>query len=144
MNRRASGLALAALCIALAVSACAEVKATSSSHYKPAALSSVAGSQDVKQVTFTEEAAGRVGLRTALVRPDAGMLVVPSEAIIYNPNGQALVYTATSPLTFVRAPVTVTRSDARDTWVSSGPPAGTAVVTTGASEVYGAEFEVGH
>jgi hypothetical protein len=28
--------------------------------------------------------------------------------------------------------------------LSAGPPAGTAVVTTGAAEVYGTEFEVDH
>lgn len=144
MTRRAAVWALTGLCAASALGACAEVKQASSTHYKPAALSSVTSKPGVKQVTLTEEAARRIGLTTVAVRADQGVLVVPSEAVIYDAQGRSLVYTAIAPLTFVRADAVVTTSKAKDSWLSSGPPVGTLVVTTGASEVYGAEFEVGH
>lgn len=144
MTRRAAVWALAGLSVAAASGACAEVKPASSTHYKPAALSSVTGQPGVKQVTLTEEAARRIGLTTVAVRADQGVLVVPSEAVIYDAQGRSLVYTATGPLTFVRADAVVTTSRAKESWLSSGPAVGTPVVTTGASEVYGAEFEVGH
>lgn len=144
MIRRAPLVALTGLTTALVVGGCSEVNAASTTHYIPAALSTVAGSDGVKQVTFTREAAGRIRLRTAPVRADRGMLVLPSEAVIYDPTGRSWVYTAASPLTFVRAQLSIATGNARDTWVTSGPPVGTEVVTTGAAEVYGAEFEVGH
>jgi hypothetical protein len=72
--------------------------------------------------------------------------VVPYSAVLYAPDGETFVYTVTQPLTYVREKVTVatvrgTRGD--QAVLSTGPPAGTEVVTVGVIELYGAELGVG-
>jgi len=52
------------------------------------------------------------------------------------------VYTTAKPLTFEREPVTVDRIEGNRVLLSDGPPAGTKVVTRGATEVYGAELDI--
>ena len=44
----------------------------------------------------------------------------------------------------MREAIEVDRVDDERAVLSAGPPAGTEVVTVGAAEVYGAEFEVAH
>jgi hypothetical protein len=135
---------IAAACASLTLAACSEVEEKYSTSYEPSSLSPVKGSDDVQQVTLTAESAGRVGLRTAAVHADGRFTVVPSEAVIYDAEGHSYVYTQPKPLSYVRAEVRVSGGDGRTTRLSDGPPAGTRVVTTGAAEVYGTEFEVGH
>jgi hypothetical protein len=59
------------------------------------------------------------------------------------PSGQAFVYVVTAPLTYERQPVAVDYVAAELAVLTSGPPAGTLVVTVGADEVLGAELGVG-
>lgn len=146
--RRRSGsrlrLVSAGLALAIAgpaLSACKEVEEASSEGYQPAKLSAVRGT-DVKRVTFTSEGAKRVGLRTATARRGGGHTVVPAAALIYDGQGKAYVYTNPKPLSFLREPVTVARIEDDRVVLSDGPPAGTRVVTVGATEVYGAELEI--
>jgi hypothetical protein len=144
MTGKPAVTALIGLCCTLAVGGCAKVSAPTSTHYKPAALATATTEAGARQVTLTEEAARRIGLQTEAIRAEGKLLVLPSAAVIYDPKGGALVYTATSALTFLRVPVQIVKADAQHVWASSGPKVGTQVVTTGASQVYGAEFEVGH
>jgi len=44
----------------------------------------------------------------------------------------------------VRQEISIDRVDGDSVMLSDGPPAGTEVVTVGAAEVYGSEFEVAH
>jgi hypothetical protein len=135
---------IVAACASLTLAACSEVEEKSSTSYEPSSLSPIKGSDDVQQVTLTAESAARVGLRTAAIRADGRVTVVPSDAVVYDAEGHSYVYTAPKPLSYVRAEVHVTGGDDRTTRLSDGPPAGTQVVTRGAAEVYGTEFEVGH
>lgn len=69
--------------------------------------------------------------------------VIPYSALIYDVKGDAWAYTNPEPLTYVRAPVTIDYIDGEWAYLSEGPAEGTAVVTLGAAELYGAETGVG-
>jgi len=110
----------------------------------PARVEHIAGT-GLSRVILTAQAANRLGIQTTPVR-DAqvrGALrkVVPYSALIYDLHGDTWVYTNPSPLTFVRAYVSVDYIDGDLAVLSNGPPSGTEVVTIGAPELYGAEFE---
>jgi hypothetical protein len=140
--RAVQSLVCVVACACLA--ACAEAKATSSNVYKPSSLSTVAGDPGSHVVTLTTVAAERIGLKTAAVVQDGPSKSVPSEATLFDPAGRSFVYTATTPLTFLRVEIHVLADDGKVTRFTDGPGPGTLVVTTGVTEVYGAEFEVGH
>jgi hypothetical protein len=127
----------------LSASACNEVETESSVGYEPAKLKPIEGKgDDAKLVTFTPEAARRSHVQTALVRRDGARLVVPYASLIYDEEGKTFVFTSPKRLSFVRAAVRVQRVDGDRVLLSKGPPPGTAVVTVGTAEVYGAEQEI--
>ena len=68
---------------------------------------------------------------------------MPHAALISDGQGVPWVYTATAPLTFLRAKVVVDRVVGERALLSSGLSAGTDVVTVGATQVYGAELGIG-
>jgi hypothetical protein len=70
--------------------------------------------------------------------------VVPYVAVIYNAEGDTFVYTSPKPLVYEREKIEVDRIEGDRALLSKGPRSGTDVVTVGATEVYGTEFEVGH
>ncbi len=124
----------------LSLSACKEVETESATGYEPAHLEEI--SEDLKQVTLTEEGAARTGLKTEKVRGSGAGKVVPYAALIYDTEGKTYVYTAPKPLTYLREEVEVDRIEGQRALVSKGPSAGTDVVTVGAAEVYGTELEI--
>ena len=67
---------------------------------------------------------------------------MPYEALIYNDEAKTFVYTSPKPLSYLRAAVKVDRIKGDRVYLSEGPPAGTKVVTVGATEVYGTEAEI--
>jgi hypothetical protein len=135
-----AGLVLIAAGVSL--SACSS-DAETVSHYEPAKLEPIKGA-DVKRVTFSAEGAQRVGLQTAAIRGNGQGKNIPYAAVIYDPEGNTFTYTSPEPLTFVRQEIEIDRVDGDRVVLSDGPPAGTEVVTVGAAEVYGTEFEVAH
>ena len=67
--------------------------------------------------------------------------MVPYAALIYDKQGKSWVYSVTRPLTYLRVSVVVKEEVDEDSMaLSAGPPAGSEVVTRGATEVYGAEL----
>ena len=88
--------------------------------------------------------AERTGLQTAPIRQNGEKKFMPYAAVIYTPDGKEYTYTSPEPLTFVRQEIEIDRIDGDSVMLSDGPPAGTKVVTVGATEVYGTEFEVAH
>ena len=132
------------LAVALPLSACKEVEEESAAGYEPAKLASVKGSEDVQRVTFTAEGARRVGLQTAPVKRSGKQKLVPYAALIYEAGGKTYVYTSPARLTYLRERVWVDHVEGKRVFLTRGPRAGTDVVTVGATEVYGTEFEVGH
>jgi len=110
-------------------------------HHEPAKLEPIKGT-DVKRVTFSAEGAKRIGLQTAAIRGSSQGKVMPYAAVIYDAEGDAFTYTSPERLTYVRQKVEIDHVDGDRVVLSGGPPAGTEVVTVGAAEVYGSEFEV--
>jgi hypothetical protein len=137
--RRAAPTAL--IVAAVALPGCTEVESTTEEGYQPAKLEEVEGSE-LKQVTLTPEGAERTGLRTAPVQLSGRQRVVPYAALIYDGDGKTYVYVTSKPLSFQRSAVVVDRIDDARARLRTGPPVGSRVVTTGASEVYGAELEI--
>lgn len=135
-----AGLVLIAAGISL--SACGASQETAS-HYEPARLEPIEGTE-VKRVKFSAEGAKRVGLKTATIRQNGQGMVMPYAAVIYDSEGNTYAYTSPERLTFVRQDIRIDRVDGDLVVLSDGPPAGTRVVTVGAAEVYGTEFEVAH
>jgi hypothetical protein len=100
---------------------------------------------DVARLTLTSKAASRIDVRTAEVtRNGRGLKVVPYGALLYDPQGGTWVYTSPEPLVFERAAVTVRSIADERVLMSEGPAAGTEVAVVGATELWGAEFGVGH
>lgn len=141
-RRRLAPAGLAIVVAALPLAGCTEVETESATGYEPSKLEPVKGEDDLKRVTFTAEAAKRVGLRTASVRRTGRQTVAPYAALMYDPEGNVYVYTSPKPLEYLREEVEVDRIEGDRALLSRGPPAGTKVVTVGAAEVYGTELEV--
>ena len=101
--------------------------------------------KDPTRETLTEEAAQRLDIQTATVGETqvngAQRTVIPYAAILYDTQGATWTYVSPEPLTFVRTPIVVEYIEGDTAILSDGPPAGTAVVTVGATELYGAEIE---
>jgi hypothetical protein len=97
-------------------------------------------------VRFTSEAARRTGLEVTRVAGQPAALEVPYAAIIYAADGTTWVYVAdpADPLRFRREEVLVSAVVEDRVLLHDGPEPGTSVAGTGAVELYGAEFEVGH
>jgi hypothetical protein len=140
-----AGLVLIACVVTL--SACGEASSgydyETASHHVPAKLEPIKGT-DVQRVIFDAEAAKRVGLKTAQIRQDGQETVIPYDAVIYGADGNTYTYTAPEPLTYVRQEINIDHVAGDSVMLSDGPPTGTEVVTVGAAEVYGTEFEVAH
>jgi hypothetical protein len=69
--------------------------------------------------------------------------VVPYSAVLYDLKGEAWVFVSAQPRTFVRQRISVDFIDGERAVLSEGPPAGAAVVSVGAAELYGAETGIG-
>lgn len=86
----------------------------------------------------------RVGERVRVELPVAGGrstgLVVPSAAILRDSYGGEWVYARTGERQYERRRVEVAASAGDRVLLRRGPPAGTAVVTAGAMELFGTEF----
>jgi hypothetical protein len=113
----------------------------------PSHVEPIEGSE-LSRVILSERAAQRLGIQTAEVaseeRDEAPRQVIPYGAVLYDQNGEAWTYTSPEPLTFVRHPITIETIDGDVAILTEGPPDGTAVVSVGAAELYGTEYEVGH
>jgi hypothetical protein len=100
---------------------------------------------DVAQVTLTAEAAERIDVQTTAVEraPGHADLTIPYAAVLYDPDGDTWTYTSPETLVFIRAPIEVVRIEGDRAILSDGPAPGTEVVTVGAAELLGTEYEVG-
>jgi hypothetical protein len=97
----------------------------------------------LKHLTLSAKAAERLGVATVPVAGSGSNLTVPYAAVIYDAQGKTWSYITSEPLTYHRAEITIDEIAGDMAILSAGPPAGTAVVTTGAAELYGAEIGVG-
>lgn len=112
--------------------------------HEPASVATPAGSDHHPQVILVEEAAQRLAIQTTVVEPAPEGVAVPSSAVFVDPDGVWWVYTNPEPLVFERHEIGLEREEGGVAYLSSGPPAGTKVVTVGVPELYGVEEAVGH
>lgn len=92
------------------------------------------------QVSLTPDAAERLDVTTAPVQTVGGSTTIPYSAVLYDPDGATWTYTNPEPNVFIRAEIAVDRIDGDQAILTSGPAAGTAVVTVGATELWGVEY----
>lgn len=146
VGRRRMATTLLALLLSgfgVLLTGCAEPVAEAASGAEPAQMEPVTGTE-FKKITLTQRAVERLGLATAQVAGSESALTVPYAAVLYDADGGTWVYTNPEPLVYLRAKITVDRIDGDTAALTEGPPAGTTVVTLGAAELFGAEFDTPH
>ena len=139
-----AGLAAAA---ALVLAGCGGVSAQV--QQPPATLTPIAGSR-AQQVELTPQAAQRLGITVQAVRvvpaADAGRAgahtMIPYPAVVYDTDGSTWTYVQTAPQTFVRHRIAVADIEGAAAFLIQGPAAGALVVTRGAPELLGAEYDI--
>jgi hypothetical protein len=144
MPRPSHSIALALIMgsLTLPLAACTQVEESESTYSSTSRKPIPGRDDDVQQVTFTAEAARRADLKTNTVRTSGRRTAIPYAALIYDEEGKTYTYVSPRPLVFVREPIDVDRITGARVLLRHGPPIGTTVVTTGAAEVYSAEFGV--
>ena len=112
----------------------------------PLSANSQASTVDLFYELTNAEAAYRpgqkVGVRLAL-KDLTNSLVVPYASILYDMYGSAWVYENTATQVYVRRRVKVDHVLGEFAVLTRGPEVGAQVVTAGAAELFGTEFEVG-
>lgn len=147
MHTRKSGIIGLAATAALMLAGCGGVQATETQ--PPAVVQPIQGSQ-VPQVRLTDQAMHRIGLITQPVRvaakTEAGRpgpyKMIPYSAVIYDNDGSTWTYVKIAARTFMRKHITVRVIQGATAILSQGPAAGTMVVTVGAPELLGTEYNI--
>jgi len=143
-SRRRLGLVLAVLALGVAglqLSACGESSTEAATKTEPSDVEPIKGT-NLKRVKLAPLSAKRLGIKTAPIRGRGDRKLIPYSAVIYDEHGGTFTYTSPEPLAYVKQRISVKRIDGGEAILSHGPPAGTAVVTVGAQELYGIEYEV--
>ena len=136
--RRANrATALCLLLLGLCLSGCGG-SSDSAAPVDPAKLTKLAGGGI--RITLTTDAAKRIDVKTSPAEDDGEHTVIPYAAVLYDPDGTTWTYTSPKPLVYVRADITVDRIDGERAILATGPAPGTAVVTVGATELWGVEY----
>ena len=154
--QRSGRVAVAMLTLAgLALSACAATSAASGGHpygKEPARVAPIEGT-DFDRIVLSRQAAERLDVTTAPVRKavlrkqneggvgPAARVIVPYSAVLYDPEGRTWVYTNPERLVFVRHAIDVRAIRGAKAFLHDGPAPNTRVVTRGAEELFGIEFE---
>ena len=145
LSRRSStlrrlGAGLALLASGLALGACSEVESNLREN-QPYKVTPIAGT-DIQRVTMEDATAALLPVETTTVRRKGKRKVVPHNAVIYNPDGGAFVYTKPKAETYIRKPIEIIRVSGDDAVLSKSPPFGTTIVTTGSAELLATEYEI--
>jgi hypothetical protein len=106
---------------------------------------------ELNRLTLSAKAAGRLDIQAGQVaerqvtRAGTTSLrkVVPYSAVLYDSNSNTWVYTNPQPFVYVRQSIKIDYFDGDHAIILDGPDVGTAVVTAGAAELFGTEFETG-
>lgn len=99
----------------------------------------------IAKLTLTERGLERLELKTDTVKPGTGTdVLLPYASLLYDANGKTWVYTNPAPRVYQRQSVTVSKVEAGVVTASAGPAVGSTVVTVGAAELFGAEFDTAH
>jgi len=115
----------------------------------PAVVQSIPGSA-VKQLRLTEQAIHRLGITTAAVRTGQATIdgrrgtykLIPYSAVVYDNDGSTWAFVSTAPRTFVRQRITIGAIQGNTAVLAAGPSPSAAVVTVGAPELLGTEYDI--
>jgi hypothetical protein len=115
----------------------------------PAVVTSIPGSA-VKQLRLTEQAIHRLGITTAAVRTGQATIdgrrgtykLIPYSAVVYDNDGSTWAFVSTAPQTFVRQRITIGVIQGNTAVLAAGPSPSAAVVTVGAPELLGTEYDI--
>ena len=121
--------------------ACTETGATQPGE-EPITVEEIAGTE-IQRLTLSGSAADRLGIQTVSVETAGDRMVVPSAAVIIDPEGVYWVYTSPEPLVYIREEIRPATETGGKAFFDVGPVVGMAVVTVGVPELYGAEFGIG-
>ena len=146
LSKRPAFLASAAAAIAL-LTGCSVASAHEDP--SPATVKSIPGSA-VKQLNLTQHAVQRLGIRTVAVRTAQATLdgrqgtyrVIPYSAVVYDNDGSTWAFVNTAPRTYVRQQIAVGAIQGSTAVLTAGPASGAAVVTVGAPELLGTEYNI--
>jgi hypothetical protein len=138
---------LAAAAAGLLIAACGSASALIEE--SPATIKPVPGSS-VQQVQLSAAATHRLGIETQAVRVTAGAnsgrsgthKVIPYSAVVYDTDGSTWTYVESAARTFVRNRITVADIEGHTAVLTKGPAVGAHVVTVGAPELLGAEYDI--
>lgn len=140
---------VALVLIGLQISGCQDQSSTYHLIH-PAHVEPIEGSP-FNKLELTEKAIERIDIKTAEVTEETigtndqqVKKTVPYSSLIYSPLGDVWVYTNPEPAVYVRHEVKVESIQKDKAIITEGPPTGTKVVSQGAAELYGTEYEVGH
>jgi len=132
------------LVVCLPLAGCSGVVAGAEAEVKSVQIERSEGSDPTREI-LTKEAAKRLDIQTAPVQSvqvdGAQRTVVPYSAVLYDNQGNTWVYLNPEPLTFVRHQVSVSHFEKGQAILTDQMDANAKVVTVGAAELYGAEFE---
>ena len=146
LSKRPASLASAAAAIAL-LTGCSVASAHEDP--PPATVKSIPGSA-VKQLRLTPQAIQRLGIATVAVRTAQATLdgrpgtyrVIPYSAVVYDNDGSTWAFMNTAPRTYMRQRITVGAIQGNAAVLTAGPAAGAVVVTVGAPELLGTEYNI--
>ena len=147
LSKRPASLASAAAAAAALLTGCS----VASAHQDPppATVKSIPGSA-VKQLQLTQQAIHRLGITTVAVRTAQAALdgrrgtyrLIPYSAVVYDNDGSTWAFVNTGPRTFVRQRITVGAIQGSTAVLTAGPATGAFVVTAGAPELLGTEYNI--
>ena len=132
----------------MALAACARSSVGATPEKDEVSVDHIDGT-NVARITLSSHVAQRLGIATQAVREPTGTsrgkasVIIPYAAVLYDPEGHTWTYTSPRSLVFVRTPIRVSRIKGNVAVLASGPRRGTKVVTVGAAELLGIEYEVG-
>jgi hypothetical protein len=139
-----------ALLAAIVLSGCQGASEAAGDDQEPVTLQAVEGT-DRYQVTLTQNAVDRLGLRTDTVHvvaagtagaPADARTSIPYAAVVYDADGSTWAYTVVENDSYVRSAIGIASVEGDTAYLTSGPSTGTPVVVVGAPELLGAEYHI--
>ncbi|MDI1311268.1 hypothetical protein [Prosthecobacter sp.] len=91
----------------------------------------------------TLRAGERIAVEIPTLASQEEHLVIPFNAVLHDINGGQWVYAQTAEHVYTRKRIQVARLAGTDAVLTSGPAAGTKIVTDGSAELFGTEFMTG-
>jgi Cu/Ag efflux pump CusA len=127
------------LAVGLAAAGCTSAQSAETDSGSPPAVVEPAADGGPATLRLIDEAVARLGITTAPVTAVGTGWTIPYSALIYDAEGSTWTFVELEPGVYQRAAVTVTGIEGDTVSLSTGPPAGTPVVTVGAAELVGVE-----